>query len=157
MTNLLNSPQTNIPRIGVGAIVGRINDKTGFEVLLGLRLNKEGHGDHEWAFPGGKLDWMETIKQCAVRETLEEAGIPVVPISEIGFTNDFWPAPINKHFLTVYVSCAVHPGGFQPRVMEPDKCAEWRWWPIGAMPKNLMLGATEILQRHFDLDFKQVS
>lgn len=150
----------NIPRIGVGAIVIRnahmSHGGNGLEILLGLRLNKDGHGDHEWAFPGGKLDWMETIQQCAVRETLEEAGILVTPLREIGYTNDFWPEPINKHFLTAYVVCGVMPGGFEPKVMEPEKCLEWRWFPLNGTPKALMLGASEILARHFGAAFSQV-
>ena len=58
------------PKIGVGVIVIKEN-----KVLLGKR--KGSHGEGEYAFPGGHLEYMETIEDCARRETLEETGIKI--------------------------------------------------------------------------------
>ncbi|MBT4277902.1 NUDIX domain-containing protein [Candidatus Falkowbacteria bacterium] len=48
-----------IPRVGVGVLIQ--NDKD--EVLLGLRCGS--HGEGEWCFSGGHLDFGETIFETA--------------------------------------------------------------------------------------------
>jgi ADP-ribose pyrophosphatase YjhB (NUDIX family) len=44
-------------------------------VVLVRRANAPGQG--RWAFPGGYLEWGETLEEGAVRETLEETGLRV--------------------------------------------------------------------------------
>lgn len=151
-----------VPRVGVGVIL--FNPVPSFwdtpEILLGLRLHKEGHGDKEWAFPGGKLEWQETIEACAWRETREETGLNIGNIIQLGTTNDFWYPPVDKHFLTVYVTGTVinTPGEIaRPAVMEPTKCLEWRYFSVRLLPKNMMLGSTEILRKLFPSKFYQLS
>jgi 8-oxo-dGTP diphosphatase len=58
------------PKVGVGVMIV----KNGF-VLLGKR--KGAHGEGEYAFPGGHLEYMESFAQCAQRETREECGIEI--------------------------------------------------------------------------------
>ena len=52
--------QTNLekkyPRVGIGVLIENENG----EVLLGLRRGS--HGEGEWSFPGGHLDFGETIR-----------------------------------------------------------------------------------------------
>ena len=47
----------------------------GKKVLMILRANDPQKGF--WAFPGGYLDWNETVEECAVREFREESGFEV--------------------------------------------------------------------------------
>ena len=63
-----------IPRVGIGVMIFKDN-----KVLFGKR--KGSHGEGEYAFPGGHLDYMETIEDCAKRETFEETGIEIENIS----------------------------------------------------------------------------
>jgi len=56
-----------IPRIGIGVMIFKER-----KVLFGKR--KSSHGEGEYAFPGGHLDYMERIEDCAKRETFEETG-----------------------------------------------------------------------------------
>jgi len=51
------------PLIGVAVIVIKEN-----RVLLGKRKNS--HGSGTWAFPGGHLEFNESIEDCARREVL---------------------------------------------------------------------------------------
>lgn len=59
-----------VPRVGVGAVVIKEN-----RILLVKRKNPPHQG--EWAIPGGKVKWGETLKQAAEREILEETGIHI--------------------------------------------------------------------------------
>src|SRR5690606_38422498 len=56
-----------LPHVGVGAVVFR-----GDAVLLVLRGRSPNQG--EWAIPGGKIRWCETLQAAAEREVLEETG-----------------------------------------------------------------------------------
>lgn len=56
------------PTVGVLAIVVR-----GQEVLLVQRKNEPDAG--LWGFPGGRLEYGETLEQGACRELLEETGV----------------------------------------------------------------------------------
>ncbi|HNA62172.1 MAG TPA: NUDIX domain-containing protein [Rhabdochlamydiaceae bacterium] len=58
----------NVPRIGVGCVVERDG-----MVLLGQR--KGAHAEGFWAFPGGHLEFGETVEACARRELVEETGL----------------------------------------------------------------------------------
>ena len=57
-----------------------------------------------WTFPGGHLDFGESLFGCAERETLEESGLVVRGVGVIGVTNDFF-VPNQLHYITVWVRC----------------------------------------------------
>jgi 8-oxo-dGTP diphosphatase len=63
--------QENRPYIGVAVIVVREG-----RVLLGKRKNA--HGAGTWQFPGGHLEYGESIESCARRELFEETGLTIV-------------------------------------------------------------------------------
>ena len=58
------------PVVGVGAIV--VHE----EAVLLVKRGRSPH-EGEWAIPGGKLRWGETLQQGAEREILEETGITI--------------------------------------------------------------------------------
>lgn len=60
----------NVPIVGVGAVVVE-----GGRVLLVKRARPPAEG--EWAIPGGRLLFGETLQQAAERELLEETGITI--------------------------------------------------------------------------------
>jgi mutator protein MutT len=65
------------PLVGVGAIIIE-----GDRVLLVKRGKAPMSG--EWSIPGGALELGETLRQAAVREVLEEAGLLVEPADLLG-------------------------------------------------------------------------
>ncbi len=118
-----------IPRIGVAVIVVRDG-----KVLLGKRKNA--HGEGCWGFPGGHLEFMETIDDCAVREVYEETGLTVSQVQFSAMTEDFFPEE-QKHYLTLFMTAVSKEN--EPRVCEPEKCEVWEWFSWDALPTPLFL------------------
>ena len=114
------------PKVGVGVMV--IKDG---KVLLGKRL--VAHGEGEYSFPGGHLEYMESVRECAQRETMEEAGIMISNIRFIALTNIANHPP--KHYLTIGMVADWESG--DPVVMESDKLESWSWYDIDNLPTPL--------------------
>jgi 8-oxo-dGTP diphosphatase len=113
-------------KIGVGVMIFK-NGK----VLLTRR--KGSHGNGEYAFPGGHLEYMESFEDCARRETLEECGIKIKNIRFLFLTNLKQYAP--KHY--VHVGLIADWASGQPKIMEPEKAEEWKWYSLNKLPKPL--------------------
>lgn len=111
-------------RVGISVILCKES-----RILLGLR--KGSHGAGTWAFPGGHLEMGESFSQCASRELLEETGMVVPPkhmllFTEKSVTNDIFSDLL--HYVTIYMTCRWQPNYGEPRVMEPDKCEQWKYF-----------------------------
>jgi len=104
--------ETIRPKVGVWVIVRKDG-----KILLGKRINA--HGDGTWCFPWWHLEFNESVEECAIRETLEEAGIKIKNISMGPFTNDIFHEE-KKHYITLFVICDYDE--WEPKVMEPEKC-----------------------------------
>lgn len=117
----------NIPRIGVGVCVIRDG-----KVLLGKRLNA--HGQGLWAFPGGHLEFSETLAECAAREVAEETGMKITNIRRGPFTEDFF-LELGKHYITIIMIADWKSG--EPELLEPHKCEQWMWFDFDHLPEPL--------------------
>ena len=74
------APRRNPPwrarRVAVGVVVLRnTHSADAAEVLLIRRLNPP--SNERLCFPGGRVEWGETLAQAARREVLEETGVPI--------------------------------------------------------------------------------
>ena len=129
------------PLVGVAVIVVKDN-----RVLLGKRKNA--HGADTWAFPGGHLEFNESIEDCAAREVFEETGLSINNLRYGPYTNDIFTAE-NKHYVTLFV-IADHKSG-TPQVREPHKCEQWEWseWPPGLTPQFLPI--KNLLKQNFKI------
>jgi len=114
------------PKVGLGVILMRAD----MQVLLGKR--KGSHGEGTWSFPGGHLEFNENLSDCAIREMEEETGMLLVRdynlidiTKPFAATNDIFQKE-KKHYITLYLRANYIRG--TPRVMEPDKCEEWKWY-----------------------------
>ena len=135
------SSKTARPAVGVAVIVVK-----GERVLLGKR--KGAHGAGNWAFPGGHLEFGETLEACALREVAEETGLTIANIRQAAFTNDIFDAEA-KHYATLFVTADWVSG--QARVMEPDKCECWEWMKWGEFPEPRFLSLENLLSQGFTL------
>jgi len=129
------------PHVTAGAIV--LKDK---KVLMGKR--KGGLGDGTWGFPGGRLEFGEDIIDCVHREVMEEVGIRIKNLRFGTFTNDYFQKE-GLHYVSIYFVADYDSGNV--KVMEPDKCSEWRWVEWDKMPRPLFLHAQNLLKQKFDL------
>ena len=129
------------PLIGVAVIV--INKG---KILLGKRKNS--HGEGTWAFPGGHLEYKETIEECARREVYEETGIQIKNLRYGPYTNDIFETE-GKHYVTLFVLADYDSG--DPEVKEPNKCEQWRWQPWPPEVKPHFLPIRNLLKQNFKL------
>lgn len=103
---------------------------------------KGSHGQGQWAIPGGKLEFGESIEHCASRECLEELGIEIQELKILGITNDIFTAE-GRHYITIWIA-ANHKKG-EPSIMEPEKCSEIGWFDLENLPKPLFLPLENII------------
>jgi 8-oxo-dGTP diphosphatase len=122
----------NQPKVGVGVL---LVDESG-RLLLTLRRRPPEAGC--WSIVGGKLDYLETLEQCAVRETLEEVGAAISIDSLLCVTDHLLPAEGQHWVSPAYLACV---SSGDTKNCEPDKTQEVRWFPLDALPPNLTITA----------------
>lgn len=120
----------NNPRVGVATIV-----KNDDKILLGYR--KSNLGKDTWGLPGGKLDFGEDLKDCAVRELKEETNLTTTTdnLKLAGVTNAVFDD--ETHYITIIYEVTYYVGKIS--VLEPDKCEKWEWFEYDNLPEKLFL------------------
>ena len=130
----------NRPFIGVGVIVRKDGD-----ILLGKRKNAHGAGG--WQFPGGHLEYGESIEACAIREVFEETGLSIKNLRIGPYTNDIFETE-GRHYVTLYVISDYDSGEIS--LKEPDKCEAWDWFSWEVLPFPRFLPITNLLKQGFN-------
>lgn len=102
----------------------------GSEVLLGRR--KGSHGAGEFAWPGGHLEFGESLEECVAREIAEETGLLVRPVRPVSLSNVL---AYDRHYVDIQYLVEYVSGTAQ--VLEPDKVESWDWYPLDALPEPL--------------------
>jgi len=116
----------NKPAVGVAIIVVK-NGK----ILIGQDLRK---GD-VFGVPGGYLENLESLKDCAIREVSEEAGI-ICKEPILVSVYDFYRTDKDKTYVTIGMKCDYVSG--EPRDLESEKRFNWDWYkPEEALRLNL--------------------
>lgn len=129
------------PAVGVAVII-----RDGSRVLLGERV--AGYGAGTWQFPGGHLEFGESIEDCARREAREETGLELTNLRLGPYTNDIFLAE-GRHYVTLFV-LADFTGGI-PEAREPDKCSCWEWFSWNALPEPLFLPVANLRRLDYRL------
>ncbi|MCH9621277.1 MAG: RNA pyrophosphohydrolase [Chlamydiia bacterium] len=122
-------------RVGIATLV--VNDG---KILLGKRLNS--HGEGMWAPPGGHLEYGETPKEGALRELMEETNLSASDVIMGPWTNDFFPQK-EKHYISLFMIVTDFEG--EVKLMEPDKCVEWRWFAFDELPEPLFTSIANLV------------
>ena len=130
------------PYVGVAVIVVRNG-----HVLLGKRKNA--HGADTWQFPGGHLEYGESIEACARRELFEETGLSIDACRLGPYTNDIFEEE-KKHYITLFVIADQTTG--DAVVKEPHKCECWSWFKWADIPMPHFLPIVNLLKQNFIID-----
>ncbi|MEY4731762.1 MAG: hypothetical protein RL681_708 [Candidatus Parcubacteria bacterium] len=124
-------------KVGVGVMILKDGN-----VLFSKRRGS--HGDGEYAFPGGHLEYMESFAECAKRETKEEAGIEIANIRFLCLGNIKKWTP--KHYVHIGLLADWKDG--DPAVLEPTKTENWGWYPIDNLPSPLFYACTMAIEAY---------
>jgi 8-oxo-dGTP diphosphatase len=114
-------------------------------LLLGLRTGS--HGADQWGAAGGHCDDEDAVT-AGLREGTEETGSAITLYDVQLPTLVMFVPEKNKlyrdHFLVGRLD-------EKPRIMEPDKCLEWRYFEPDNLPDNLFFPMKANLERGLDL------
>lgn len=115
-----------IVKVGLGVMIFKYG-----KVLMQKRKNH--HGDGEYAFPGGHLEFGESFVDCVKRETMEEAGIKIRDVNFLYLANlTKYPG---KHYVQIGMIANWESG--EPTLKEKNSGEEWGWYSLDKLPKPL--------------------
>lgn len=118
----------NYPRPAVTAdCVVFCRDDGRLSVLLIERGNDPCKG--MWAFPGGFMEMDETAEACARRELMEETGLAVGDIHQVGAFTKVDRDPRGRVITVAFYTLTA-----KAPVAGADDAAKARWWPVEALP-----------------------
>ncbi|MCO8277389.1 NUDIX domain-containing protein [Actinoplanes sp. TRM 88003] len=99
-----------------------------------------------WEFPGGMVDFGETLAAAVVREFDEEYGLVVEVTGLIGVSDHILPAEGQHWVSPSYTARQV--GGI-PTIREPAKCTEIGWFRLDSLPEEqLTLASRDTLSAY---------
>lgn len=110
------------PRPPVTAYVTREHPETGFDELLVFDF--PGYPEFSAVVPGGGIEQGETVAETAIREVMEETGIEVEFVREVGVADD----PVG-HYVQLKAKEVLPESWEHIREDGPVLC---RWIPVGA-------------------------
>ena len=122
-------------RLGGGVVLLRDG-----KFLLGYQIRS--YEKPCWGTPGGKVnDKHCSIIEAMKKEVYEETGINVRSLKKLTWYEDV----IEENDLIGFQFYTEEFDG-EARVMEPEKCKEWKWFDIESLPEKL----TDSVQRLVD-------
>jgi mutator protein MutT len=123
--------------VGVGAI---IFDAEG-RVFLAKRGSGARNERNRWEFPGGGVEFGETLEHALVREIEEEYGFEI-EVQELLDVVDHLIPDEGQHWVSPTFICRVKSGA--PRIREPHKCDEIGWFSLDEIPEAKLTIASKI-------------
>lgn len=107
----------------------------GTEVLLQLRQGT-GYMDGHWAAAAGHVERGETAEQAARREVREEVAVEDLVLTFVtAMQRTAHDLPIDER-VDFFFTARSWTG--EPRIVEPAKCADLRWFALDALPEPVV-------------------
>lgn len=126
--------------VGVGAI---IVDEDG-RLFLAQRGPRAGNERGKWEFPGGSVEFGETLAEALAREIREEYDI-LIEVGDLLTVTDHILPDERQHWVSPSYICRLSEG--EPRIVEPDKCSAIGWFGLDEMPEPL----SQVTRHDFEL------
>lgn len=123
--------------VGVGCI---ITDGKG-KYLLAKRGMKAKNERGKWEFPGGSIEFGDTMKDTVIREMKEELGVAVELLEHLPPVDHIIPND-HQHWVTSAFIARIVEGS--PKIMEPGKCEELGWFTFDEIEKLPLSIATQL-------------
>jgi 8-oxo-dGTP diphosphatase len=128
-----------LPRVGVGVL---ILDRRSRALLTLRKLPPEAGC---WSIVGGKLEYLETLAECALREAREEVGVNVAIECLLCVTDHLLPQE-SQHWVSPAYLGRVASG--RAKNCEPRKTRKVRWFPLDQLPSNLTITARNAIDAY---------
>lgn len=121
--------------IGAHLYLERSTDQ-GVEVFLGQRHASAAFAPSHWHALAGKVEF-EGVRTAVVREAAEEAGLGIDEGDlTLVHTVHLLDPGSTQPMMELFFSACRWTG--EPRVLEPDRCTAWGWWPVHGLPDLLV-------------------
>ena len=131
--------------VGVGAIVFDAQGR----VFLAKRGHEASNDQGLWAWPGGEVEFGETLTEAIRRELLEEFDMVIEPIFQIAAFDHLLDGG-QQHWVSV-AFIALHISG-EPCIKEPGKCSDFGWFSLDRLPATL----TTLSEEHLHAFHKKI-
>ena len=128
-----------IVKVGVGVMVR--NEKG--EMLMGRRGPEAKNEKGKWNFPGGELEFGETLFECAKREAKEEYDVEVKPLRLLKVVDHILEAE-GQHWVNPIIEAKLLGG--KAKMMEPHKIDKIGWFSQDSVPGELTLNIQELFK-----------
>lgn len=132
--------------VGVGAMV--FNDDG-----LVFLAQRGPHATNEcgcWEFPGGRVEFGETLRQAVQREFVEEYAMQIEVGALLCLDDHILPDEgqhwISPTFLATYITG-------DPTILEPEKCTAIGWFSLDKLPHPLSLITQANIRAYHDNPF----
>ena len=116
--------------VGVGAVIVDADGRLFFARRGPKAQNERGL----WEFPGGSVEFGETLAEALKREMREEYGIEIAVGELLDVVDHILPEE-GQHWVSPAFICSVVKG--EPLIMEPGKCSDIGWFYPEKVPDNL--------------------
>lgn len=134
--------------IGVGVCAIIINDEG--KIFLAKRGKKAKNERGRWEFPGGTIEFGDTLRNTVIREMKEELGIEIEPGYQLHAIDHLIPDEKQHWVASAFISKIVKG---TPKILEPEKCDAIGWYGFEEVKKmDVTLAVREyipILEKYF--------
>ncbi len=122
--------------VGVGAVILNADGK----VFLARRGKEARNESGKWEFPGGGVEFGETLEHALAREVMEEYGFEIDVRALLDVVNHIIPAE-GQHWVSPTFICGYRGG--TPRLREPHKCEDIGWFSVDRIPEEKLTIASK--------------
>ncbi len=103
--------------------------------ILLLRRANTGFEDGNYGLPAGHMDGGETAREGGAREIREEIGLTIKP-EDLEVVHVMHRKATQDERIDFFMTAKSYKG--EIKNMEPEKCDDMSWFPLDALPPNII-------------------